>query len=124
MSLFRCGPTRKVHSAEYLLPLYIGQRRKQHCVIHPFTNFSCSWTRCEMAVFGSGRSLKRNYTGVSGRVMARTNIEQLIATAEFLGPMLPDLVFVGGAVTSILITDSGAGAPRATLDVDAIAEIR
>jgi len=37
--------------------------------------------------------------------------------------MLGDLVFVGGAVTSLLVTDEGAGAPRTTLDVDAIAEI-
>lgn len=37
--------------------------------------------------------------------------------------MLRDLVFVGGAVTSLLVTDEGAGAPRTTLDVDAIAEI-
>jgi hypothetical protein len=55
--------------------------------------------------------------------MASTNIEQLIATAGHLGPMLSDLVFVGGAVTSLLVTDHGAGAPRPTLDVDAIAEI-
>jgi len=37
--------------------------------------------------------------------------------------MLGELVFVGGAVTSLLVTDEGAGAPRPTLDVDAIAEI-
>jgi hypothetical protein len=37
--------------------------------------------------------------------------------------MLGDLVFVGGAVTSLLVTDEGAGLPRTTLDVDAIAEI-
>jgi hypothetical protein len=55
--------------------------------------------------------------------MPRSNLEQLIATAELLGPMLEDLVFVGGAVTSLMVTDKGAGAPRTTLDVDAIAEI-
>lgn len=55
--------------------------------------------------------------------MSNRNLEQLIATAELLRPMLGELVFVGGAVTSILITDEGAGTPRATLDVDAIAEI-
>ncbi len=37
--------------------------------------------------------------------------------------MLEELVFVGGAVTGLLITDEGAGDPRATFDVDAIAEI-
>jgi predicted nucleotidyltransferase len=55
--------------------------------------------------------------------MPRSNLEQLITTAELLRPMLSDLVFVGGAVTILLVTDEGAGAPRATLDVDAIAEI-
>ena len=37
--------------------------------------------------------------------------------------MLADLVFVGGAVAGLLVTDEGAGGPRATFDVDAIAEI-
>ena len=55
--------------------------------------------------------------------MPRTNLERLITTAGLLRPMLGDLVFVGGAVTSLLVTDDGAGAPRTTLDVDAIAEI-
>ena len=55
--------------------------------------------------------------------MPNPNLEQLIATAALLRPMLGDLVFVGGAVTSLLVTDEGAGLPRPTLDVDAIAEI-
>jgi predicted nucleotidyltransferase len=36
---------------------------------------------------------------------------------------LGELVFVGGCVTTLLITDEAASAPRITLDVDAIAEI-
>jgi predicted nucleotidyltransferase len=55
--------------------------------------------------------------------MPNPNLEQLIRTAALLQPMLGDLVFVGGAVTSLLVTDEGAGLPRTTLDVDAIAEI-
>jgi hypothetical protein len=55
--------------------------------------------------------------------MPNPNLEQLIATAALLRPMLGELVFVGGAVTGLLVTDEGAGLPRATLDVDAIAEI-
>lgn len=55
--------------------------------------------------------------------MPNPNLEQLIAAAVLLRPMLEDLVFVGGAVTSLLVTDEGAGLPRTTLDVDAIAEI-
>jgi len=53
----------------------------------------------------------------------RTNLEQLLATVKSLRPLLPDLVFVGGAVTGLLVTDAGAGAPRTTLDVDAVVEI-
>jgi hypothetical protein len=55
--------------------------------------------------------------------MPNPSLEQLIAAAALLRPMLEELVFVGGAVTSVLVTDEGAGVPRATLDVDAIAEI-
>ncbi|MCB9383092.1 MAG: hypothetical protein H6509_00645 [Bryobacterales bacterium] len=55
--------------------------------------------------------------------MPRSNLEQVIATAELLRPLLDELAFVGGAVTSLLVNDAGAGVPRATLDVDAIAEI-
>ena len=55
--------------------------------------------------------------------MANSNLEQLMATAALLRPMLGDLVFVGWTVTSLLATDAGAGAPRTALDVYAIAEI-
>jgi hypothetical protein len=41
--------------------------------------------------------------------MLNPNLEQLIATAALLRPMLGELVFVGGAVTSLLVTDEGAG---------------
>jgi hypothetical protein len=55
--------------------------------------------------------------------MNNSNLEQLITAARLLRPLLGDLVFVGGAVTGLLITDEAAGDPRTTLDVDAIAEI-
>ncbi len=55
--------------------------------------------------------------------MRSRNTELLAATAELLRPVLGELVFVGGAITSLLVTDVGSGAPRATVDVDAIAEI-
>jgi hypothetical protein len=46
-----------------------------------------------------------------------------MAAAEALRPLLRELVFVGGSVTGLLITDNAAGDVRGTLDVDAIAEI-
>lgn len=55
--------------------------------------------------------------------MPPSNIDRLIEAGELLRPVLDELVFVGGAVTSLLVTDEGAGHPRTTLDVDAIAEI-
>jgi hypothetical protein len=55
--------------------------------------------------------------------MNDANLEQLIAVAGLLRPLLGELVFVGGCVTNLLITDEGAGDPRTTFDVDAIVEI-
>ena len=55
--------------------------------------------------------------------MPISNLERLTGAASLLRPLLGDLVFVGGSVTGLLITDRAAGEPRATLDVDAIAEI-
>ena len=40
-----------------------------------------------------------------------------------LQPLLPEIVFVGGCATGLLITDPGAAAVRGTYDVDVIAEI-
>ena len=51
------------------------------------------------------------------------NLDQLITAARLLRPLLDELVFVGGAVTGLLLTDEAAAEPRSTLDVDAIAEI-
>ena len=55
--------------------------------------------------------------------MPDPNRERLIAAVELLRPVLGELVFVGGSVTHLLVTDEGAGAPRTTLDVDTITEI-
>jgi hypothetical protein len=55
--------------------------------------------------------------------MNDSNLDQLKAAAEVLWPLLGELVFVGGCVTGLLITDEAASDPRSNLDVDAIAEI-
>jgi len=55
--------------------------------------------------------------------MNDSNLDQLIAAARLLRPLLGELVFVGGAVAGLLVTDEAAADPRPTLDVDAIAEI-
>jgi hypothetical protein len=55
--------------------------------------------------------------------MRDTNRQLLLSAARLLGPLLEELVFVGGCVTGLLITDDAAPGVRATIDVDAIAEI-
>jgi hypothetical protein len=55
--------------------------------------------------------------------MRDTNRHLLISAARLLRPLLEELVFVGGCVTGLLITDEAAPGVRATIDVDAIAEI-
>lgn len=55
--------------------------------------------------------------------MRDTNRDRLLAAARLLRPLLEELVFVGGYTTGLLITDYGAAGIRATMDVDAIAEI-
>src|SRR5882757_1778971 len=78
---------------------------------------------CGTGVFASANLPLRNCTGDSKKPVPDTNLEQLIAAARLLRPLLDELVFVGGCVTGLLITDEAAGDPRSTLDVDAIAEI-
>src|SRR5258708_1033706 len=78
---------------------------------------------CGMAAFVNARLPRVNCTGDSEKPMKDVNLEQLITAAQLLRPLLGELVFVGGSVTGLLITDEAAAAPRATLDVDAIAEI-
>ncbi len=48
------------------------------------------------------------------------NLAQLAATAAKLEPLLDQIVFVGGCVTGLLITDPAAAPVRPTLDVDVI----
>jgi hypothetical protein len=76
-----------------------------------------------MAVFVNGSWQKLNSTAACGTCMRRTDRTQLAKIAALLRPLLDELVFVGGDITSLLVTDEGAGPARTTLDVDAIAEI-
>ena len=54
--------------------------------------------------------------------MADANTEMLRIAAENLGELVDELVFLGGCVTGLLITDAGAPEPRPTTDVDTIVE--
>ncbi len=51
------------------------------------------------------------------------NLNMLERVARRLGPLKDDVVFVGGAVTELLVTDPGAPEPRPTGDIDAIIEV-
>jgi hypothetical protein len=55
--------------------------------------------------------------------MSYPNLDLLERAAAMLQPLLPEIVFVGGCATGLLITDPGAAAVRGTYDVDVIAEI-
>jgi hypothetical protein len=50
------------------------------------------------------------------------NLDQLMAAATALEPLLHQIAFVGGCVTGLLVTDRAAAPVRATLDVDVIVE--
>lgn len=47
----------------------------------------------------------------------------LLRAAEALRPLLDELVFVGGTVAELLVTDRTAPRVRPTDDVDAVAEV-
>ena len=50
-------------------------------------------------------------------------IQTLEQAAVALGPLTNDLVFVGGAVGTLLLSDPAAAPPRATNDVDVLVEV-
>lgn len=51
------------------------------------------------------------------------NLEILERTAEALASILPEVVFVGGTLTGLLIDDPGAQPARVTRDVDVVAQL-
>jgi predicted nucleotidyltransferase len=55
--------------------------------------------------------------------MPDPNISLLEDASEKLAPLLHEVVFVGGAMLGLLITDAGAAPVRATTDIDVICEI-
>jgi hypothetical protein len=52
-----------------------------------------------------------------------SSIESIRLVAERLGSLLDRVVFLGGAVVGLLVTDSAAGSPRLTVDVDIVIEM-
>ena len=53
----------------------------------------------------------------------QSNVELIFAVAERLGELVDKVVFCGGAVTGLLITDRAAPDVSSTKDVDAIVEV-
>lgn len=49
---------------------------------------------------------------------------QLETAATILGPVLNEVVFVGGATVHLWLTEPGAPPARATEDVDVVCEVR
>jgi len=55
--------------------------------------------------------------------MPSSNLDLLKEVARRLGPLLNEVVFVGGCTTGLFITDEAVAEVRPTFDVDVIAEI-
>lgn len=51
------------------------------------------------------------------------NLKMLEMAAEHLGPLLEEVVFLGGATVELWISDPAAPEFRPTVDVDAVVEI-
>ena len=51
------------------------------------------------------------------------NVEMLVRAARALGELRDEVVFVGGAVVDLFITDPAAPGPRFTEDVDVVVEV-
>jgi len=51
------------------------------------------------------------------------NIDILMQAVDKLGPLVDEMVFLGGCATGLLITDTGAPPLRVTRDVDAIVQV-
>lgn len=51
------------------------------------------------------------------------NVEMLLAAARAFGDLRDEVVFVGGAVVDLLVTDPAAPRPRFTDDVDVVVEV-
>ena len=51
---------------------------------------------------------------------ANLNLEILLQAVNHLGPLVDDMVFLGGCATGLLLTDPAAPPIRATIDVDVI----
>jgi hypothetical protein len=82
------------------------------------------WTHCAMEERGSATWQGASWRNVwASDTMARTHVALLELAATILEPLLPEIVFVGGCATALLITDPAAAPARVTYDVDVIAEI-
>jgi predicted nucleotidyltransferase len=55
--------------------------------------------------------------------MSRANLTLLLAVARQLEPLLPEMLFVGGVVTALLLSDPAAPEARATVDVDVTVQV-
>src|ERR1035438_4045498 len=72
---------------------------------------------CGTAACVNEKLPKKSCAADSAKPVNEPNLEQLIAAARLLRPLLGELVFVGGTVTGLLITDEAASDPRPTLDL-------
>src|SRR5260370_33265693 len=67
---------------------------------------------------------KNSSSGCTRRNMQNSNIELLKNVAKRLGPLLSEVVFVGGCTTGLFITDQAAAEGIPSFDVGVIGEIK
>jgi DNA-binding Lrp family transcriptional regulator len=114
------GHTRRASNGASRLSRCTRPPPSRPCAIRLFTSTWPSPTPCGTAASGNENLLRPSCAVGSGKPMNGSNREQLIIAGRLLRPLLGELVFVGGTVTGLLITDGAAAGPRTTHDVDAI----
>jgi hypothetical protein len=121
--LFPSGHTRKAGDGASRLSRCTRRPPSRPWATHPFTSTWPSPTPCETVALVNEKLPRQSFAVGYEKLVHDSNLKQLITAARLLPPLLGELVFVGGTVTGLLITDEAAADPRTTLDVDAIAEI-
>src|SRR5437660_440708 len=121
MNQFRSGPTQMGRGEESRWRRSTEPCRLQLCATRRFTKSQLWWTLYVTAALASANWPNKNSkNSCARRPMANRNLELLKVAAKLLGPVLDELVFVGGCATGLLVSDEAAAEVRPTFDVDAI----
>jgi hypothetical protein len=107
--LFPSGRTRRASDGASRLSRCIRRPPSRPWVTHPFTSIWPSPMPCGTAAPVNEKLPRQSCAVGYEKPVDDSNREQLITAARLLRPLLGELVFVGGTVTGLLITDEAAG---------------